>query len=223
MSQLPEGPYLKIAVADHGCGIPADILPNIFDPYFTTKTSSSGLGLAAAYAIVTKHNGYMTATSEVGNGTTLSIYLPASTHRLSPAQEAPIFSSDSTGKILVMDDEEAIRDLLSEVLTALSYEVVCTRDGMEAIAAYQHAQAAGQPFAAVILDITVPGGVGGKEAMARLQVIDPQVKALISSGYANDPIMANFAQYGFSGVVTKPYTVERLKRALQRVLQSEPD
>jgi PAS domain S-box-containing protein len=223
MLQLPEGPYLKIAVADHGCGIPADILPNIFDPYFTTKTSGSGLGLATAYAIVTKHNGYMTATSEVGSGSVFSIYLPASTHRLSPVQEAPILSSDGTGKVLVMDDEEAIRDLLSEILTTLGYEVVCTRDGMEATAAYQHAQAAGQPFTAVILDITVPGGVGGKEAMARLQVIDPQVKALISSGYANDPIMANFTQYGFSGVVTKPYTVERLKHALQRVLQRDPD
>ena len=219
---LREGPYLYISVTDHGCGIPADILPNIFDPYFTTKTNGSGLGLATAYAIVSKHNGYMTATSEVGSGTSFAIYLPASNHRLSPVQEVPILSSDGTGKILVMDDEEAIRDLLSAVLTTLGYEVVCTRDGMEATVAYQRAQAAGQPFTAVILDITVPGGVGGKEAMARLQEIDPQVKALISSGYANDPIMASFAQYGFSGVVTKPYTVERLKHALQRVIQSSP-
>jgi PAS domain S-box-containing protein len=221
MLRLREGNYLKISVVDHGCGIPADILPNIFDPYFTTKTHGSGLGLATAYAIVTKHNGYMTATSEVGSGTTFSMYLPASTLHLLPVQEAPIISSHGTGKILIMDDEEAIRDLLSDILTTLGYEVVCTRDGMEAVVAYQRAQAAGQPFAAVILDITVPGGLGGKEAMARLQGLNPQVKALISSGYANDPIMANFAQYGFSGVVTKPYTVERLKHALQGVLQSD--
>jgi signal transduction histidine kinase/ActR/RegA family two-component response regulator len=222
MLQLRAGDYLKISVVDHGCGIPADILPNIFDPYFTTKADGSGLGLATAYAIVAKHNGYMTATSEVGSGTAFSIYLPASTHRPLPVQEAPIISGDGTVKILVMDDEEAIRDLLSDILTTLGYEVVCTRDGMEAAVAYQHAQTAGQPFAAVILDITVPGGLGGKEAMARLQGLDPRVKALISSGYANDPIMANFAQSGFSGVVIKPYTVERLKHALQRVLQSDP-
>jgi CheY-like chemotaxis protein len=118
-----------------------------------------------------------------------------------------------------MDDEEAICELLGVMLTNLGYDVVCTRDGTEAIAAYQHAQAANKPFAAVILDITVPGGLGGKEVIAHLRTLTPQVKAIISSGYANDPIMADFAQYGFSGVITKPYTVEKLHHTLLQVLQ----
>jgi CheY-like chemotaxis protein len=121
-----------------------------------------------------------------------------------------------------MDDEEAIRELLSEMLTILGYEALCTRDGAEAIAAYERARAAGRPFAAVILDIMVPGGLGGKEAMVHLRAIDPQVKAIISSGYATDPIITNFAQYGFSGVVTKPYTVAKLQHTLQRVLMATP-
>jgi CheY-like chemotaxis protein len=117
-----------------------------------------------------------------------------------------------------MDDEEIIRDLLCETLTSWEYEVVCACDGVEAIALYQDALASGQPFRVVILDMTVPGAMGGKEAMAYLRAIDPHVKALISSGYANDPVMANFAEYGFSGVVTKPYTLQRLQDVLLSVL-----
>jgi two-component system, cell cycle sensor histidine kinase and response regulator CckA len=215
---LQEGRYLKITVSDRGCGIPADILPKIFDPYFTTKEYGSGLGLATVYAIIAKHDGYITVESETGVGTTFDIYLPASEHAVQPVPDAPITLNSSTGRVLVMDDEAAIRELLSEMLTTLGYEVECTRHGAEAVAAYQRAQAANQPFAAVILDITVPGGLGGKEAIEHLRALNPQVKALISSGYANNPIMANFAQYGFSGVVTKPYTVERLQQALQRIL-----
>jgi two-component system cell cycle sensor histidine kinase/response regulator CckA len=216
---LQEGRYLKISVTDHGNGIPAEILSNIFDPYFTTKEHGSGLGLATAYAIVTKHNGHMTVASQVGVGTTFTIYLLASEHPALVPQDLPATPTRSAGRILVMDDEEAICDLLSDMLTALGYESVCTRHGAEAIAAYQHAQAAGQPFMAAILDITVPGGMGGKETMASLRALDPQVKAVISSGYAQDPIMADFIQYGFSAVVAKPYTVGGLQHALQGVLQ----
>jgi PAS domain S-box-containing protein len=216
---LPAGRYLNIVVADHGSGIPADILPKIFDPYFTTKAQGNGLGLATAYAIMTKHEGYITAASEVGVGTTLSLYLPASTHQVPSRQEVAVAPSSGAGRILVMDDEEAIRELLRVTLTTLEYTVVCTENGAEAVAAYQRAQATGQRFTAVILDITIPGGLGGKETLEQLRAIDPHVKAIISSGYAHDPIMANFAQYGFSGVITKPYTVERLQHALQGVIQ----
>ncbi len=215
---LPEGQYVKITVQDSGCGIPKEVLANIFDPYFTTKPEGSGLGLTTAYAIVIKHEGYITITSEVGVGTTVVIYLPASQKAMVSAQpHSPVLLSGS-GRILVMDDEEMIRNVLRQLLESLGYTVECVQDGTEAVAAYQRAQAAGQPFAVVILDYTIPGGMGGLETLARLRAIDPQVTALISSGYANNPVMADWAYYGFSGVVAKPYTIAQLQEALHHVL-----
>ena len=216
---LQEGRYIKITVRDHGGGIPADALPNIFDPYFTTKTGGSGLGLATAYAIVSKHDGHLTVESEEGVGTTFFIYLPASLQPLVVAPVAEAVPLDGHGRILVMDDEAAIRDLLREILTNVGYTVDAACDGTEALALYQRAQAEGHPFRAVILDITIPGGMGGQETIARLRALDPQVIALISSGYATDPVLASYAQYGFDGVVAKPYTVQQVQMALQRVLR----
>jgi signal transduction histidine kinase len=215
---LAEGQYVKIAVQDYGCGIAKEVLANIFDPYFTTKAEGSGLGLATAYAIVTKHDGYITVTSEVGLGTTVVIYLPASQRALVSAQPRPPIPLSGSGRILVMDDEAMIRDLLRALLEALGYTVECVQDGAEAVAVYQRAQAAGQPFAMVILDYTIPGGMGGLETLHRLRAIDPQVKALLSSGYANNPVMADWAYYGFRGVVAKPYTMAQLQEALHNVL-----
>jgi PAS domain S-box-containing protein len=216
---LPEGRYIKIAVQDHGCGIPKDLLANIFDPYFTTKEQGSGLGLTTAYAIVAKHEGHMTVESEMGVGTTVVVYLPASSRPFVPAPASPGLPPAGQGRILVMDDEAMIRDLLQEILSGFGYHVVCVGDGSEAVAAYQRAQEVGQPFAAVILDHTIPGGMGGLDALACLRALDPHIIALLSSGYANDPVMATFAQHGFSGVVSKPYTVQKLQEVLQRVLQ----
>ena len=215
---LVEGQYVQITLQDYGCGIPKEVLSNIFDPYFTTKAEGSGLGLATAYAIVTKHDGYITVTSEVGLGTTVVIYLPASQHALVSAQPRPLIPLSGSGRILVMDDEEVIRNLLRELLETLGYTVECVQDGAEAVAVYQCAQAAGQPFAMVILDYTIPGGMGGLETLHRLRAIDPQVKALISSGYANNPVMADWAYYGFRGVVAKPYTMAQLQATLHNVL-----
>jgi CheY-like chemotaxis protein len=223
-SQLPflqQIDYVQIAIRDHGAGITPDVLPNIFDPYFTTKTGGSGLGLATAYAIVTKHDGHITVDSRVGVGTTCHIYLPASKR---PTQPEPIPIDEpfvGSGTMLVMDDEEAIRDLLDAMLTDMGYEVVCVADGVQALAAYQQAKAAGRAFVGVILDITIPGGMGGLETITQLRTLDPQVKAIISSGYANDPVMANFQVYGFSGMVTKPYTVHKLRDVLQRVIGTQ--
>jgi CheY-like chemotaxis protein len=212
------GRYIKIVVQDHGCGIPKDLLPNIFDPYFTTKEQGSGLGLTTAYAIVVKHDGYMTVDSEVGIGTTVVVYLPASSRPLVPVPVSHGPAPAGQGKILVMDDEVMIRDLLREILSGFGYHVVCVGDGNEAIAAYQRAQEAGQPFAAVILDHTIPGGMGGLETLVRLRALNPRIIALLSSGYANDPVMATFTQHGFSGVVSKPYTVQKLRESLHRAL-----
>ena len=215
---LPEGRYVKITVQDPGCGIPKEVLSNIFDPYFTTKPEGSGLGLTTAYAIVIKHEGYITIASEVGVGTTVVIYLPASQKAMVSAQTHSSIPLSGSGRILVMDDEEMIRNVLRQLLESLGYTVECVQDGTEAVAAYQRAQAVGQPFAVVILDYTIPGGMGGLETLARLRAIDPQVTALISSGYANNPVMADWAYYGFSGVVAKPYTIAQLQEALHNVL-----
>jgi PAS domain S-box-containing protein len=216
---LPAGRYIKITVQDYGCGIPKDLLANVFDPYFTTKPEGNGLGLSTVYAIVGKHDGYITIASEVGQGTTVVIYLPASPHALAPVAANPAMLPQGSGRILIMDDEEMICDLLSELLASLGYNVECVHNGAEAIAVYQRAQTAGQPFAVVILDHTIPGGMGGRETMARLRALDPQIKAILSSGYANDPMMGNFLEYGFSAAVAKPYTVAKLQAALHGVLQ----
>jgi PAS domain S-box-containing protein len=215
---IQPGRYIKIAVSDEGCGILAEHLPKIFDPYFTTKERGSGLGLAIAYAVVTKHEGCLTVESEVGVGTTFSIYLPAAYGVFSTRRNGAAHSPSGQGKILVMDDEGSVRELVRDMLTSLGYEVEETCDGAAAIALYQSAKEAGQPFTAAILDITIPGGMGGKEAIATLRAIDPQVQAIVSSGYSDDPVMANFRQYGFSGVVAKPYTVQGLSDVLQRVM-----
>jgi len=222
-SLLPHGCWIKITIRDQGYGIPADQLPKIFDPFFTTKASGSGLGLAIAYAIVTKHDGRITVTSEVGVGTTVSLYLPASTRALVSTSDRPSPSVAHQGTLLVMDDNEAIRDVLVDMLTQLGYQSQCARDGAEAVTLYQQARDAGQPFTAVLLDLTIPGGMGGKETITHLQAIDPQVCAIVSSGYANDPLMADFRAYGFSGVISKPYTMEGLHEVLQRVIEDRRD
>ena len=189
-----------------------------FDPYFTTKAQGSGLGLATAYAIVAKHDGSISVDSEVGVGTTVVIYLPASQQTVPPAPVSPPVPLVGHGRILVMDDDDFICDLLRECLPSLGYEVECVHDGRAAIAAYQQAQAAGQPFAAVILDSTIPGGMGGRETVTHLRTLNPQVVALLSSGYAHASMMATPAQEGFCGIVAKPYTVEKLQEALRCVL-----
>jgi PAS domain S-box-containing protein len=220
---LPPGRWIKISIRDQGCGIPADQLPNIFDPYVTTKAHGSGLGLTIAHTIITKHDGSITVASEVGVGTTVAVYLPASAHSLEPAPATPSSPAVRQETILVMDDDDAIRDVLVDMLTQLGYQSQCARHGAEAVALYQQARDRGQPFAAVLLDLTVPGGMGGQETIAHLQAIDPQVRAIVSSGYAVDPLMAHHRAYGFREVLSKPYTVEGLEEVLQRVLEDRQD
>ena len=220
---LPQGRWIQVTIRDQGCGIPADQLPQIFDPYFTTKANGSGLGLAIAYAIVAKHDGHITVTSEVRVGTTVAFYLPASAHLLVPTPDQPRPAVVHQGTILVMDDNAAIRDVLVDMLTQLGYKSQGARDGVEAVALYQQARDAGQPFTAVLLDLTIPGGMGGRETIAHLRAMDPQVRAIVSSGYATDPLMANFSAYGFRGAVSKPYTVEALQEVLQRVMEDRHD
>lgn len=216
---LRRGKYVKITIADQGTGIEPQNITKIFDPYFTTKSTGNGLGLAICHSIIMKHHGQITVESKVGKGTSFSIYLPALTQ---DNQTSSTLSAHEvvkgTGRILVMDDEEDVRDVLAAMLAHLGYEGDFAKDGEEAIALYGKAKQAGQPYAAVIMDLTIPGGMGGKEAVVKLLEIDPAVKAIVSSGYSNDPVMAEYRKYGFSGMATKPFDTEQLSRILKDVV-----
>ena len=202
--------YIKIDIHDQGIGIAKEYLPRIFDPYFTTKKKGSGLGLATAYSIIRNHNGLLTVDSEPGHGTTMSIYLPSSTAKLPKKDTASPEMKMGSGKILIMDDDEIVRQVGVQMLTLLGYDAIESCDGDEALQKYQEALQSGSSFDVVILDLTIPGKMGGKETITKLLEIDPTVKAIVSSGYSNDPIMAEFQKYGFSGVVPKPYSLEKL-------------
>ncbi|HLE41617.1 MAG TPA: ATP-binding protein [Nitrospirota bacterium] len=215
---LAYGKYLKISIQDQGTGILPGHLRKIFDPYFTTKQKGSGLGLAICYSIVKKHDGHISVESVLGSGTTFSIYLPASSKepaRKKDSREEPIRGE---GKILVMDDEAIVRDVTGQILKHLGYDAEFAGDGSEAIELYRKAKESGKPFDLVIMDLTVPGGMGGKEAILRLIEIDPDVRAIVSSGYSDNLVMSDFRQYGFKGVVAKPYKIQQLALALHNVL-----
>ncbi len=219
---LKPGDYIRIAVADQGTGIPDDYREKIFDPYFSTKDKKSGLGLATSYSIIKQHDGHLTVESALGAGATFSFYLPASSVQTAPASpDSGVTPMRGTGKILIMDDEDLVRDVLRISLSNLGYDVVCAHEGREAIILYEQALKSGYPFDAVIMDLTIPGGMGGKEAVIRLREIDPGVKAIVSSGYSHDPIMAHFKEYGFSGVVSKPYSLKMLSETVHAVIAGD--
>ncbi|MDO9549140.1 MAG: PAS domain S-box protein [Candidatus Marinimicrobia bacterium] len=217
---LQEGKYLKFSFTDHGIGIPSHHLDKIFDPYFSTKTKGSGLGLASAYSIIRNHNGLITVESELGVGTTFYIYLPASEEIVIEKESETGKTLFGKGKILIMDDEDFVREVAGEMLKSLGYSVEFASDGAEAIEFYKTALESGEPFAAVIMDLTIPGGMGGKEAVRKILEIDPNVKAIVSSGYSNDPIMSDCKKFGFAGVVAKPYKLSELGKTLQKIILS---
>lgn len=212
---------IRIRIRDYGCGISAESLPRIFDPYYTTKRKGRGLGLATAYSIVTKHGGRIGVESKLGSGTTFTLELPAS--RGSVEEEAPTkleiaARGAGCGRILVMDDEDALRKLMVSVLSSQGYEVHVARDGAEAIAVYEAAKSSRRGFDAVLLDLTVYGGMGGVDAAARLKEFDPQAKLIVSSGYSDDPVMADFRRYHFDAVIVKPWTATALGNVVRKVL-----
>jgi PAS domain S-box-containing protein len=215
---IKQGKWVKTSIKDTGVGIPDQYLGKVFDPFFTTKQKGSGLGLAISYSIVKRHDGYIDVESTPGVGTTFHLYFPASEAKIAETAKDSERLTPGAGKIIIMDDDEGILTAASMALTKLGYQVGVARDGGSAIELYQAAMNTPKPFDALIMDLTVPGGLGGKETIAILRQIDPNIKAIVSSGYSNDPIMSEYAKYGFSGMICKPYKAQQLGRVLQDVL-----
>jgi two-component system cell cycle sensor histidine kinase/response regulator CckA len=211
---LLPGKYVKVTIRDHGVGIRDEHLPKIFDPYFTTKSKGFGLGLSTAYSIIKNHGGHITVESKLGKGSSFFIYLPALD--LEPIEEGEVEPSEFRweGNVLVMDDEEAVRMVCGNMLKRLGFEVDHASNGQEALEKYKKHR-----YNLVIMDLTIQGGMGGKETIRRLLEIDPAAVAIVSSGYSNDPVMAEYRKYGFKGVIVKPYRVDELASTLLEVLE----
>lgn len=214
-----EGRFLRICVRDTGKGIDKENLSKVFDPYFTTKKEGSGLGLATVYSIVKNHGGFIDVESAPGKGTAFIIYLPVTGKR--PARNEAVSAGEietGSGRILIMDDEEMVRDAAAAILGELGYEVEFASDGGEALVKYRLEMAGDRPFDAVIMDLTIPAGMGGREAVKRLLEIDPGAKVIVSSGYSSDDIMSDYGKFGFSAVIAKPYRVTDLGRVVKEVI-----
>ncbi len=220
-TETKPGRYVQATIRDEGIGIDKARFLQIFDPYYSTKQTGRGLGLATVYSIITKHHGHIQVESTPGQGTLFTLHLPAgdgdSTQNEEPLEKAEV--GVDACKVLLMDDDEVIRTLTPEILDHLGCVTTTASTGEIAISLYQQALTEGKPFDLIIMDLTIPGGMGGREAIKALLAIDPQVKAIVSSGYADDPVMAHYADYGFKGVATKPYTVEELTKVLDAVLK----
>jgi two-component system cell cycle sensor histidine kinase/response regulator CckA len=220
MSLYP-GDYVRFTFTDTGCGISEEDLKRIFDPYFTTKVSGNGLGLTSAYSIISKHGGHISVRSKVGTGTTFDILLPASNQKAQEkeVQTTVLTRAEHTGcSILLMDDEEMIRYMAAEMLGEIGYNVQTCSNGEEAVVLYKAAMIADVPFAAVIMDLTIPGGMGGKEAAKQILDLDPAACLVVSSGYSNDPIMAEYSNFGFCATLVKPYTLAEIVQAMSKLL-----
>ena len=217
---LAAGRYVKMSFRDHGPGIPAEHHRRVFDPFFTTKVRGSGLGLATVHSIVTRHRGHVDFESRLGEGATFYVFLPAAS---SGSAIAPISGPEVvalTGRVLVMDDEELVRQVLHDALVGVGLRVDVVADGAAAIEAAERALRQQARYDLAILDLTIPGGMGGVETLARLRQLDAGIKALASSGYCTDPVMCNPSGFGFLGTLAKPYTVAEIGRVVAAALRS---
>ncbi len=214
---VDRGKYVCITIQDTGVGIPKEIISKIFDPYFTTKQEGSGLGLAICHSIINKHDGYLTVHSTIGKGTEFTLFLPAVQPQMSEnstTKETKNSSAIKAARIMIMDDEEILRDVAKSQLAVLGHETISVTNGTQAINKYQELQDSGTPVDLVIMDLTIPGGMGGQEAAEKLLQIDPDAKLIVSSGYSNDPVMANYREYGFRAAVAKPFDLKQLNSAI---------
>lgn len=216
---LPGRAYIKIVVRDNGRGIEDEYLEKIFDPYFTTKKEGRGLGLAMTHSIITKHGGHIAVESKVGEGTTFTIYLPAADKQVAPKpEEEGAVPTATRATILIMDDDELVQDIARVMLMRLGHDVLRAQDGAQAIEIFSERRERGEPVDVIIMDLTIPGGMGGKEAVQQILKIDPDAKVIVSSGYSNDPVMTNCQQYGFKRAIPKPFLMKELNKALTEVL-----
>lgn len=216
-----EGSYVKVTIQDQGSGISQVNLPKVLDPFFTTRPPKSGLGLAVAYSIMNHHGGRITIESDIGIGTVVTLYLPVFVH-MAPLPEQILEGKETVeelkGTILVVEDEEPICDLLRQIMAHLGYTVVFAKSGLEGIALYTRARNSGMPFQAVLVDLVMPGEMGGKEMMEHLRTFDPEIKAIVSSGYSSDPVMGEYEKYGFQAAIAKPYRMSGLSVVLHDVI-----
>jgi CheY-like chemotaxis protein len=215
---LQDGRYVKISITDQGIGIPNKHLAKIFDPFFTTKDTGSGLGLSTSFSIVKQHDGTIQVESELDIGTTFHVYLPASEREPGVGEVERTKALRGEGNILVVDDDDGVRRSAGKVLKRLGYQVEFAKDGEEGVGIYEKAITRNRPFDAVIMDLTVPGGMGGKEGIRELKRLDPDARVIVSSGYSGNPVMSEFREYGFAGVVQKPYRIEDLGEVLAKVI-----
>jgi PAS domain S-box-containing protein len=215
-SQLLHGPYVVVSIADHGPGIAPEFMSRLFDPFFSTKQTGSGLGLTTAYSIIQKHDGGIVVDSEPAKGTQFSIYLPAAPDGILPESEKARTTNGKGRRILVMDDEPIVREVLCEILRHLGYRAVEAPDGESAVSLFRDARERGEPFDAVILDLVIPGGRGGEEILAVLRSIDPTIRAVATSGYSNASVLTNFLDHGFSEAFQKPSTAEEIAGILAK-------
>ncbi len=210
---------VEVTITDSGIGMPANVIEKIFDPYFSTKQEGSGLGLAICHSIITKHNGHISVKSTSGVGTSFTIFLPASAGQQEKEKsEKTIEHAKEKAKIMVMDDEEMVRDIAKAMLSQMGHEVLLVKDGAAALKLYREHSDSGEPIEIVIMDLTIPGGMGGKDAVKEMLAFDPSAKVIVSSGYSNDPIMADCQEYGFVAAVVKPYQLQEITKVINQVL-----
>jgi signal transduction histidine kinase/CheY-like chemotaxis protein len=220
VTSLKAKQYHRIDIRDTGPGIPADIIDKIFDPYFTTKSGGSGLGMASSFSIVKKHDGFLFADSEEGGGTCFSLYLPASDSAplTVPDNVVNLNQSKIKGRVMIMDDQEMLHEVAEAMLEELGYQTVHALDGAEAIEMYRDRVSSNEPIDVVIMDLTIPGGMGGEEAVNGVLSIDESAKVIVCSGYSNDSVMARFTDYGFKGALSKPYNIDELDSMLSQMM-----